>query len=150
MNQGFSRVALAIIIVLLAGVAAQPYIERGLYGTTSPKPVIPRGDLAESEKSTIELFERASPSVVHVVNLRGEAPGTVGEGGQVASGTGFVWDEVGHIVTNNHVVEGARAIGVVLASGTAIEADIVGRAPTYDLAVLKLKQTASLPPRLAV
>jgi 2-alkenal reductase len=53
-------------------------------------------------------------------------------------------------VTNNHVVEAANKIVVRLASDEAIEANLVGRAPTYDLAVLRLKQTASLPPRLAV
>jgi 2-alkenal reductase len=149
MNNGFSRVALAMALVLLAVIAAQPYVERAVYATGAPKPIAPRGDLAASEQSTIALFERAAPSVVHVINGRAEGNGEAQ--GQVASGTGFVWDEVGHIVTNNHVVEGARSIAVLLASGgTPVEAELTGRAPTYDLAVIKLKTTSALPPPLAV
>ena len=59
----FSRVAITLIVVLLAGYVAQPYIERSLYGTTTPRTVTPRADLADFEKATVELFERVAPSV---------------------------------------------------------------------------------------
>jgi 2-alkenal reductase len=147
MNNRFSGIAIAIVIVLLAGIAAQPYIERALYSTTAPRPVVARGDLAEWEKTTTELFDRVAPSVVQVVSQRSANIQT--EGG-VATGTGFVWDQVGHIVTNNHVVEGASLVAVRLASGNTMEAEIVGRAPTYDLAVLHVKTSAPLPAPLAV
>src|SRR5439155_12134867 len=96
---------------------------------------------------TVDLFAQAAPSVVQVVSLPADA--ARGETTRVSSGTGFVWDEVGHVVTNNHVVENATRIAVRLASDETVEADLVGRAPTYDLAVLRLKRTVSLPPRLA-
>jgi len=148
MPNRFTRIATVLIILLLAAVLAQPYVERMVFATTVPKPVAPRGDLAEWEKSTVDLFVQAAPSVVQVVSLPAEA--ARGETTRVSSGTGFVWDEVGHVVTNNHVVENATRIAVRLASDETVEADLVGRAPTYDLAVLRLKRTVSLPPRLAV
>jgi 2-alkenal reductase len=148
MPNRFTRIATVLIILLLAAVLAQPYVERLVFATTVPKPIAPRGNLAEWEKSTVDLFAQAAPSVVQVVSLPAEA--ARGETTRVSSGTGFVWDEVGHVVTNNHVVENATRIAVRLASDETVEADLVGRAPTYDLAVLRLKRTASLPPRLAV
>jgi 2-alkenal reductase len=67
------------------------------------------------------------------------------EGG-VQSGTGFVWDQAGNIVTNNHVVAGTSEVAVRLASGEVIDADIVGTAPNYDLGVIRLRNLARLPP----
>jgi 2-alkenal reductase len=143
----FSRLALTVVIVLLAGVLAQPYIERLVYGTTAPRVVAPRGDLADFEKTSVQIFERVAPSVVQVVGATEDSLRAAAEAGTgVSSGTGFIWDAVGHVVTNNHVVEKARVIAVRLASGDAIEADLVGRAPNYDLAVLRPKTTTALPP----
>jgi 2-alkenal reductase len=146
MSNGFGRTTLAILIVLLAAIAGQPYIERYLYATTAPRPVAPRGDLAEWEKSTIAVFDHVAPSVVQVISQRGA--NAVGEVG-VATGTGFIWDPAGHIVTNNHVVEGATRVAVRMASGEPIQAEVVGRAPTYDLAVLRIS-TVGLPPPITV
>ena len=87
---------------------------RCLYAAEAPRTVTARGDLAEAEKATVELFQRASPSVVHVfAQARRRArphrlPDGEGEGGRAQTGTGFVWDAAGHIVTNNHVVQGAQ------------------------------------------
>jgi 2-alkenal reductase len=142
----WTRVVLAILLVALAGMLARPTIERMVFATASPRAVTPRGELSPLEKSTIELFERVAPSVVQVVSLAGEGADIVG----VGSGSGFVWDVAGHIVTNNHVVEKARKIAVRLASGDVSEADLVGRAPNYDLAVLRLKNTAAMPPPVAI
>jgi 2-alkenal reductase len=89
--------------------------------------------------------------VVHVVG-RGGATSyspSADEGG-VATGTGFVWDQAGSIVTNDHVVEGAKSLSVRFASGQAVKATIVGLAPHYDLAVLRLASTSQLPPSISV
>jgi 2-alkenal reductase len=142
----WTRVALAILAVVLAGMLAQPYVERLVFATAEPRTVAARGELADFEKSTVALFERVAPSVVQVVSLTGE--GT--DAGGVGSGTGLVWDPVGHVVTNSHVVERASRIVVRLASGAVSEADLVGRAPNYDLAVLRLKRAGSLPPPVAI
>lgn len=77
------------------------------------------------QQAFIDLYNRVSPAVVSITT----------EGGQ---GSGFVYDLNGHIVTNNHVVEGAQTIFVTFADGNAVEAEIMGRDPGSDLAVLDI------------
>jgi S1-C subfamily serine protease len=91
-----------------------------------------------------------SPSVVQVVGRKdgGDLAGEESEG--VQSGTGFVWDDAGNIVTNNHVVEGTTEVAVRLASGKAIPADIVGTAANYDLAVIRLRNLETVPKPIAI
>src|SRR5262249_11308870 len=131
---------------------ANPYRARLLSPASTPRAVEPRGSLSDLERSTIALFERDSPSVVQVVARAAalEVSPAEGETGQAQSGTGFVWDAAGHIVTNNHVVEGTDAVAVRFASGRVLRSTIVGTAPNYDLAVLRVNETRSLPPPLAI
>src|SRR6476660_8272027 len=133
MESRSTRFALVAILVVLAVIALRPYIEHQLYAATAPRQVEARGSLADYEKSTIEIFERVSPSVVQVVGRSSKTTQSEEQEG-VQSGTGFVWDGAGHIVTNNHVVENTNALAVRLASGEAVKAEIVGTAPNYDLA----------------
>jgi len=144
---------LGVIAALILGVSvillARPYIDYQLYAATNPRAIEPRGDLADYERATIALFERVSPSVVQVVG-RGAEAATRGEDGAAQTGTGFVWDQAGHVVTNDHVVEGATALAVRLASGEAVSARIVGVAPNYDLAVIRLSGVRNMPPPIAV
>ena len=87
------------------------------------------------EQLFIELYERVSPSVVHIaVTTRSNGSG---------AGSGFVWDTEGHIVTNNHVVESARRIVVTFADDTTVEAELVGADADSDLAVIKVDVPAS-------
>jgi 2-alkenal reductase len=144
MSDRLIRLLLLIAVVLLAVTAAQPHVERWLYATDTPRPVAPRADLTDLEKSSVQLFRTIAPSVVQVAVQTSGMRAGAGEGG-AASGTGFVWDGAGHIVTNNHVVENAGVVAVRFASGRVMRADIVGRAPNYDLAVLRLESSASLP-----
>jgi 2-alkenal reductase len=108
MTSRFLRFAILFVILLLTVQVAQPYIFRLMYSETTPKIVVPRGNLSEAEQSTIALFDQVSPSVVQVVGRRsGESVfGDDTEGTGVQSGTGFIWDGAGNIVTNNHVVAG--------------------------------------------
>ncbi|NNE44644.1 MAG: trypsin-like serine protease, partial [Gemmatimonadetes bacterium] len=102
--------------------------------------VTPRGDLAEDEKSTIELFRAASPSVVYITNVtirRNIFTRNVSEVPQ-GTGSGFIWDRDGHVVTNWHVIEGAQAARVTLADNSTWDARLVGAAPDQDLAVLSI------------
>ena len=69
-----------------------------------------------------------------------------GENGGAQSGTGFIWDAAGHIVTNDHVVGGTSSLAVRLATGQVLRAHIVGAAPNYDLAVIRVDNIRSLPP----
>src|SRR3954447_21545348 len=120
------RIALILALALLAAFVAEPYVARYFYASEAPRTVAARGDLAPAEQATTELFQRASPSVVHVFAQPGGGRGLTdpeGEGGGAQTGTGLVWDEAGHIVTNNHVVQGAQGpIAVRLATGETVPA----------------------------
>lgn len=108
--------------------------------TAEPRPVTPRGELSEAEKAQIEIFRNASPSVVHITTARvGRDRFTMNlfEIPQ-GSGSGFIWDKKGNIVTNYHVIEGADTARVTLANNTTYDAVLVGSAPDKDLAVLKI------------
>jgi 2-alkenal reductase len=157
----FGRIAVGLALGLMTLFVAQPYLTAFLYSADAPRAVTARGDLAPAEASTAALFERASPSVVHVFAqaaaqgralLRSDAE-EGGEGGS-QTGTGFVWDAAGHVVTNNHVVAGPTqrggSIAVRLSAGEVVAATVVGTAPSYDLAVLRLGRGAAIPPPLAV
>jgi S1-C subfamily serine protease len=144
------RLVLLVILLLLGFVVFRPYVERSLFSATSPRPVAARGNLSDSERSTIELFERVSPSVVQVVGKGGGNELTEGDETKVQSGTGSIWDKAGNIITNNHVVEGTSALAVRLSTGEAVRADIVGTAPNYDLAVIRISGASTLPPPIAV
>jgi 2-alkenal reductase len=147
----FTRVLLVLVLVALAAFVAEPYLRRYLLAETTPRAVTARGDLALSERATVELFERVSPSVVHVAALTGgRDPGLQEEPGGTATGTGFVWDAAGHLVTNNHVVQGAGSVMIRLASGEIAPAQVVGAAPNYDLAVLRLGRTSQALQPIAV
>jgi S1-C subfamily serine protease len=145
MNGRFLRRAIIIVLVLLVGSVAQPYVVRLLLSDSAPRPVTARGDLSEAERSNIAIFERVSPSVVQVVGRQGSSSVSDDESAGVQSGTGFVWDRAGNIVTNNHVVSGTTDLVVRLASGGAVAADIVGTAPNYDLAVIRLRNSQTIP-----
>jgi 2-alkenal reductase len=151
MQDRFTRLTLSILLILLAAFVVQPYIDR-IFLSGTPRPVEPRGSLAEAERTTIEIFERVSPSVVQVV-ARAAAAGVRGldeEGAGVQSGTGFMWDTSRHVVTNSHVVAGTSEVVVRLASGDVVQAQPVGVAESYDLAVLRLGGVRQLPPAVNV
>lgn len=98
--------------------------------------VAARGELAQVEQATIALFQATAPSVVQVV-ARTSFPGSGSAG--FGTGTGWVWDQSRHIVTNHHVIAGANAVAVRLSTGELVEADVIGTAPQYDLAVLRTR-----------
>ncbi|MCJ2137210.1 trypsin-like peptidase domain-containing protein [Methylobacterium sp. J-026] len=157
------RIVLAAVLVLLALYVVQPYLQPLLYSADAPRAVTARGDLAQSEQATIRLFEQASPSVVHVFAqgatqnrdlLDLDEDGGEQQGGGTQTGTGFVWDGAGHIVTNTHVVQNAAqsggSVSVRLSDGAVVSASLVGLAPSYDLAVLQLGRVTHMPPPLAI
>ena len=117
--------------------------------TLAPPPAEALSLLDAEESAIAYIYEQASPSVVHITSRtqvldfwRGVVP-------QEGTGSGFVYDDQGHIVTNNHVIEGADEIEVVLADGTHLPAEVVGADAYYDLAVLRVDpaqlRVASLP-----
>jgi S1-C subfamily serine protease len=148
MRDRFTRVALTVLILLLAVMAAQPYIDRLLSG--SPRAVTARGDLAEAERTTIDIFARVSPSVVQVAGATGSVSGLGEQESGVQTGTGFIWDAAGHVVTNNHVVQGTHELMVRFSTGQVLHARTMGAAPNYDLAVLRLDGAQNLPQPVAI
>ncbi|UCF33795.1 MAG: trypsin-like peptidase domain-containing protein [Phycisphaerales bacterium] len=131
---------LLLIVLLMLFLSGRPKFLRGR-AAPPPRPVVPRGDLADNEKATIELFEGCSRSVVYVSPLLRRRVGTwfgsqfvIEEG----TGSGFIWDEDGHIVTNYHVIQEAEACQVILPDNTTYEASLVGIWPDKDIAVLRI------------
>ena len=97
-------------------------------------------DLNSDELAVISLFEDAAPSVVFITTSTTQRSYYSMDVTEIpkGSGTGFMWDDEGHIVTNYHVLEGGNKFMVMLSDQTSYTADIVGLAPEKDLAVLKI------------
>ncbi|MGR4851019.1 S1C family serine protease [Streptomyces sp. LARHCF252] len=107
-------------------------------GSTTVSASTSGGDLKRDPGTVAGVAAKALPSTVTI-----EAESNSGEGG---TGTGFVFDKQGHIVTNNHVVAGAVDGGKLTAtfpSGKKYDAEVVGHAQGYDVAVVKLKNAPS-------
>lgn len=102
-------------------------------------------ELLPSERNTIDVFRRVGPSVVYVTNnalRRDYFSMNVTEVPQ-GTGSGFLWDDQGHVVTNFHVIENGQTFSITLPSGVTREARVVGVEPRKDLAVLRF-DTAGL------
>ncbi len=98
--------------------------------------------LEEQQRLLVELYRRVNPAVVSI-EVAGQHPDVEGapesdENIPFGQGSGFLYDDQGHIVTNNHVVEDASAFQVRFSDGSVIEARLIGRDPGSDLAVLKV------------
>ncbi|MFO1038333.1 MAG: trypsin-like peptidase domain-containing protein [Geminicoccaceae bacterium] len=132
-----SRLLLFWALVLATLWVARPYVQTWMVRGMEPRRIVPAGDLAPAERNAIQVFSAESPAVALIVTQRTEQDRfgrtMVGTG----TGSGFVWDAAGHIVTNNHVIDGARLIGVRLGTERTVRAELVGTAPDYDIAVLR-------------
>jgi S1-C subfamily serine protease len=105
-----------------------------------PRAITARGDLAEDEKNTIEIFRESAPSVVFITSLAVRRNLFSLNAVQIPQGTGsgFIWDREGRIVTNYHVISDASQIRVTLSDQSEYKAVLVGAAPDKDLAVLQI------------
>jgi putative serine protease PepD len=139
--------AIASIAALLAalggGLVGALLMRNTTLGVSSadngPTPTPGAGATARPEGSVANIAAKAMPSVVTIRVAGADGTGT---------GSGWVFDSIGHIVTNNHVVESASDSGtitVVLANGKRTEAKIIGRDTSYDLAVIKVDRTDLTP-----
>lgn len=115
-----------------------------------PRAVTARGDLAADEKATMELFEKSRNSVVFITtkslvrDFWTRNVFAVPRG----SGSGFLWDDTGHVITNYHVIEGASEAIVKLSDGRDYRAALIGFSRPHDLAVLRIGVAAKHPPPL--
>jgi 2-alkenal reductase len=157
----FIRAALAVAVVLLAVLVVQPHLDHLFYAT--PRPVAPRGNLADAERTAIDIFARVSPSVVQVAarplpsdetsrppSDADSSEDTTDQQVKLQAGSGVIWDAAGHVVTNSHVVSDSAAVVVRLASGDVVEAETLGVTSDYDLAVLRLRKPRQLPPPITL
>ena len=113
----------------------------------TPRAITARGELANDELNTIDIFRQNSPSVVYVTSIALRRSIFSFNAVEIPQGTGsgFVWDKKGRIVTNYHVISDASRIQVTMADNTTWKAVLVGVAADKDLAVLQL---TSLPRQL--
>jgi S1-C subfamily serine protease len=158
-----------VTIVMIAALALSACSPAALSGTLGAAPVtnqapaansaptantsIPAlGSVADLEQTLQQIYQQVNPSVV-AIEIVGQIAQTsiipFGENGQELPnipqqglGSGFVWDTDGHIVTNNHVIDGADKISVVFSNGTIVPATLVGADPDADLAVIKVNLPA--------
>ena len=144
-ESGLTKV-LAILLLLVAAALVFTVIEQrrqpAHYVSYEPKPIAQRPDdkLGADEQATIEVFSKFSRSVVHVTSLATRLDRMTLDATEIPQGvgSGFVWDQDGHIVTNFHVVREGDKASVTLNDGSTYPAQIVGVAPDKDLAVLKI------------
>ncbi len=108
-------------------------------GPLERRPTLSPDQLVDVEEQlVVSVYERVSPAVVHITS-RAYVHGFFFEiVPQEGSGSGFVYDQDGHIITNYHVIEGAEELDVTLADGTMVSAQVVGADPYNDLAVIKV------------
>ncbi|MBV5318654.1 MAG: trypsin-like peptidase domain-containing protein [Desulfobulbaceae bacterium] len=114
--------------------------------------VVARGDLAGDEKNTIDIFRNAAPSVVYITSIavrRNLFSLNVYEIPQ-GTGSGFIWDRQGRIVTNYHVISDASRLEVTLADHSSWKAVLVGAVPDRDIAVLQISAPADKLSPLAI
>ena len=114
--------------------------------TAEPRPVSPSVELGRGERDTIDLFRRTAPSVTFITSVTRRRDFFSLNVYEIPRGTGsgFVWDDRGHIVTNFHVISGSSRVQVTLADQSSWDARLVGVAPEKDLAVLRVEAPAGL------
>ena len=146
-------------LLILAGLVSlllllSPWISDSLAqnSNAAPRTVTPRGPLAADEKATIELFERSRDAVVFISTIARVRDYWTRNVYSVPRGTGsgFVWDESGHVITNFHVIEGASEALVKLSDGREFKASLVGASKAHDLAVLRITVGNRRPPAVPV
>ena len=146
---------LGVLLLWVAQPVWKPWVSHSApipAASKQPLAVTARGDLAADELSTISIFEHNSPSVVYITTIDRVRDFWTRNVSEVPSGTGtgFVWDNAGHIVTNNHVVEGHKTAKVRLSDQRTFDAVVVGTSPDHDLAVLRLQNTSDMPPPVQI
>jgi len=129
-----------LVLAILVGLLLWQFWGQGSFGLAAPREVTPRGKLSVEESLTIALFRKASPSVVNITALTVRRDVFTLNLLEIPEGTGsgFVWDNAGHIVTNFHVIQNADVAQVTLADQSTLKARRIGVSPDKDLAVLQI------------
>jgi S1-C subfamily serine protease len=157
--RAFLAAALSAAALIGAGIAVAAYAGFDSGGGTSA--AAPQATASASRPtaqtsgplSVSQIYQRASSGVVEILaTMSGSNPSPFpfGQGGQQAQGSGFVYDDAGHVVTNDHVVDGADSVTVKFSNGAAYKAHVVGTDASTDLAVLQVDAPKSLLHSLAL
>jgi len=135
-----SPITLVIIAAIVLWFVVDPIDSFFTPTDVPPRAVTARGELASDELNTIDVFRQNSPSVVYVTSIALKRSLFSLNAVEIPQGTGsgFVWDTQGRIVTNYHVISDASRIQVTMADNSTWKAVLVGVAPDKDLAVLQL------------
>ncbi len=136
----------------VAGIGWHTLVAQPGRGAAAPRTVTPRVELGRGERDTIALFRRAAPSVTFITSVARRRDLFSLNVYEIPRGTGsgFVWDQNGHVVTNYHVISGSSGVQVTLADQSTWDAKLVGAAPEKDLAVLRIEAPESLLSPVAV
>jgi S1-C subfamily serine protease len=139
---------LVLAVAAAAGLAAAQQ-QRSVVGEAEvqARAVAPRGPLSADERNTISVFENVSPSVVYITTVQHVRDFFSRNVMRVPQGTGsgFVWDDRGHVVTNFHVIRGAQEALVTLGDQRGFNARLIGASPEHDIAVLQIDVPEALP-----
>jgi S1-C subfamily serine protease len=140
----------ALLLPVLLSLASPPLLPSQTREKPLPaRPVATRGPLLPEEQRAISIFEEARASVVYITTLVSRTDFFTLKVFEIPQGTGsgFIWDDGGHIVTNFHVIYEAQNVQVTLSDHSIFKAEVVGTAPDKDLAVLRIKAPKEkLPP----
>lgn len=135
-----THIGILAVIALCLWLIVDPFERFSYKVEVEPRAVTARGNLAEDERNTINIFRESSASVVYVTSIalkRGFFSLNAVEIPQ-GTGSGFVWDKKGRIVTNYHVISDANRLQVTMADNSTWKAVVIGAAPDKDLAVLQI------------
>ena len=145
-ESGLLTKVLAVLLLVVAGALVFTVVQQRRQSprtmSVEPRPIAQRPDdkLGADEQSTMDVFSKFSRSVVHITSLETHRDRMTLDVSEIPQGTGsgFVWDQDGHIITNYHVVAHGDRASVTLNDGSTYAATIVGKAPDKDLAVLRI------------
>lgn len=128
-----------LVITAVVTTTAEPIQNEATPTSLSAADLVP---VDIEEELIANLYERVSPSVIHITAQIITLDFFFGPMASEGTGSGFVWDDAGHIITNYHVIEGAEQIEVIFSDETQLPATVVGTDPENDLAVLRVDPAA--------
>ena len=136
-------VVAALLGAALVGGVAGAIVTATQTESTETTTVAAARNVEDGQTSLAELYKEVSPSVVEIETAGAEL-GPLGPLPRGGTGTGWIFDAEGHVVTNHHVVDGAESVTVRFADGREVDADVVATDPSTDVAVLRLEDTDDL------
>jgi len=138
MSKQLATIAAALLLAAGVGGAVGAGVALETSGDSAATPTASAQPIARTTSALAVVYQRVKTGVVEIQTVTGAQTDPFGNEtpGGGATGSGFVIDDEGHIVTNQHVVDGAQSVTVRFANGKKVDAEIVGTDPSTDIAVL--------------